>query len=88
MRSLMIGAVAALSLLSMPAAALAEAVAKVGTLVKTSDGKLVGRIYAIDDGKTVVILKGTKAIKMDVSTLSGEGKTLTTSLTSADIAKQ
>ncbi len=86
MRSLMLGAVAALSLLSAPA--LAETAAKVGASVKTSDGKKVGRIYAIDGGQTAVILKGSKAIKIAVSTLSGEGNSLTTSLTAADIAKQ
>ncbi len=86
MRSLITGAVVALSLLSVPA--LAETAAKVGAAVKTSDGKKVGRIYAIDGGKTAVIMKGDKAVKIDVSTLSGEGNALTTSLTAADIAKQ
>ena len=68
MRSLMLAAVAALSLLAVPA--LAETTAKVGALVKTSDGKKVGRIYAIDAGQTVVILKGSKAIKIAISTSS------------------
>lgn len=86
MRTLIIGAVAALSLLSAPA--LAETAVKIGALVKTSDGKKVGRIYAIDGGQTAVILKGDKAVKIAVSTLSGEGNSLTTSLTAADLAKK
>ena len=86
MRSLIIGAVVALSLLPVPA--LAETAAKVGASVKTSDGKRIGRIYAIDDGQTAVILKGNQPIKIAVSTLSGEGNSLTTSLTAADIANQ
>jgi hypothetical protein len=86
MRSFMLGAVAVLSLLSTPA--LAETTAKIGAAVKTSDGKKLGRIYAIDGGQTAVILKGDKVIKIAVSTLSGEGNSLTTSLTAADIAKQ
>jgi hypothetical protein len=86
MRSLLIGAVAALSLLSVPA--LAETAAKVGAVVKTSDGKRVGRIYAIDGGQTAVILKDGKSIKIAVSTLSGAGNSLTTSLSAADLAKK
>jgi hypothetical protein len=87
MRFLQIGVAASLSLLALSSAALA-ADARIGAMVKTSDGKRVGRIYAIDDGQTAVILKGEKAIKIAVSTLSGEGKDLTTSLTAADVAKQ
>lgn len=86
MRSLMLGAVAVLSLLSAPV--LAQTTAKIGAVVKTSDGKKIGRIYAIDGGQTAVILKGDKIIKIAVSSLSGEGNSLTTSLTAADIAKQ
>ncbi len=86
MRTLIVAAVAALSLLSVPA--LAAAAAKVGATVKTSDGKRIGRIYAIDRGETAVILKDGKSIKIAVSTLTGEGNALTTSLTAADVAKQ
>src|SRR5438105_2625100 len=84
MRSFTLSAVAALSLLSTAAMAAPQ----VGAMVKTSDGKRVGRIYQIDHGQTAVIFKGTKAIKIDVGTLSGEGKELTTSLSAVDIAKQ
>lgn len=86
MRTLFLGAVTALVLVSVPA--LAQVAPKVGAMVKTSDGERVGRIYAIDGGETVVILKGSKAIKIAASTLSGEGKQLTTSLTAAEVAAQ
>jgi hypothetical protein len=86
MRFLQIGVAASLSLLALSAAHAADA--KVGAMVKTSDGKRVGRIYQIDNGQTAVILKDDKAVKIAVSTLSGNDKELTTSLSAADIAKQ
>lgn len=93
MRSTMIRA-AILSALAIPAAVFAQAEApaiKTGMLITSADGKRVGRIYDLDkkDGAVtaVQIIRDSRIIRISASTLTPAEKGLTTSLSSADVAK-
>ncbi len=91
MRKLHMGAVALLSILATPVLA-QPAAPRLGAAVFTADGKRLGPVNDIDkaaDGsvKAIVVIKGSKVIHLDPSTLSASDKGWTTSLTSADVAK-
>jgi hypothetical protein len=81
------------ALLALSTAALVQAAPelRVGTLVKSSDGKTIGRIYAVDKAKdgseSVVILRNDKALHLAPSTLSASESGLTSSLSYADVVK-
>jgi hypothetical protein len=85
---------AILSVLAIPAAAFAQAAApaiKAGIMVVSADGKRVGRIYDVHkkDGAitAVSIIRDSRIIHINASTLSPSEKGLTTTMSSADIAK-
>ncbi|RYD97331.1 MAG: PRC-barrel domain containing protein [Sphingomonadales bacterium] len=92
MRNLHIGAFALLSMLAAPVLAQGAVAPKTGTMVYSADGKRIGRVNDIDkaaDGsvKTVVVIKGMDVLHLDPATLSASDKGLTTSLSSAEVAK-
>ena len=86
---------AILSILAIPAASFAQAAAaptiRTGMMVVSADGKRVGRIYDLTkkDGAitAVEIIRDSRIIRINASTLSAAERGLTTTLSSADIAQ-